>query len=119
MACTEKNKGFTAYSLPFAAWELRLYLNSHPRDRGALWLYEELTKKAHGVHYASVDFSYPDQQGEACSGVLEGLDQAACSSCGNLDQLLNRSCECHDEDHCPYSWSWVEGPWPWDGCCGE
>ena len=39
------------YALPFAAWELRLYLHTHPEDGAALAAYTQLCAQA-GPSYA-------------------------------------------------------------------
>jgi len=39
--------------LAFAAWELRLYLNTHPNDRAALKLFEEYESKLRDANYAT------------------------------------------------------------------
>ncbi len=46
------------YGLPFAAWELRLYLNTHPQDRRALTAYWDLlNQQSWQDNYAAVDSS--------------------------------------------------------------
>ena len=105
------------YTLPFAAWEIRLYLNSHPNDRCALKLYDQLMKKARCANYASIDLDCSYVCEEPAGSVLDWMDNAACASCGNLDELMEHTCECQEGDSCPLRWSWVDDPWPWDGCC--
>ena len=113
-----ENKCITRdYALPFAAWELRLYLNSHPQDRCALRLYHQLMESMGCFTYAHTGLEYPACQGESTETVLERMDGAACPGWGNLDELTDGGCACHTGDQCPIHWSWVDDPWPWDGGC--
>ncbi|MBQ8537249.1 MAG: spore coat protein CotJB [Clostridia bacterium] len=80
------------YALPFAAWEVRLYLDTHPEDRQALALYQTLCQ----------------QCGQA--------DNYAC-----IDSAMNQACrECPSTPltapACPLRWTWVDEPWPWEHC---
>lgn len=41
------------YALPFAAWEMRLYLDSHPWDQQALAAYRQICAQSRGeLNYA-------------------------------------------------------------------
>ena len=42
----------SAQALSFAAWEVRLYLNTHPNDQRALALYHDLCRQAGEPSYA-------------------------------------------------------------------
>ena len=42
------------YTLPFTAWDLRLYLNTHPNDACALATYRALCERSGGNSYASL-----------------------------------------------------------------
>lgn len=108
----------THYALPFAAWEIRLYLNSHPHDRAALKLYQQWMNEPGCAHYAGM-YPLPQVPGRKATGsALDCMDQAACSGAGNLEEwLVPNRCECPVGDCCPLSWAWVEGPWPWEGDC--
>ena len=118
MAGTRENCLYD-YTLPFAAWEIRLYLNSHPHDRCALKLYYQLMQKANCANYASIDLDCANECEELSGSALDWMDNAACSPYGNLDELMDSTCgcECQNGDCCPLCWSWVEDPWPWDGGC--
>lgn len=48
-ACTEPSP---AQIMGFAAWEVRLYLNTHPGDQAALELYQQLCQQAPKPNYA-------------------------------------------------------------------
>ena len=80
------------YALPFAAWEMRLYLDIHPEDRQALALYHTFCEKS-GQH--------PNY---AC------IDAALHQPC--------RECRCtqRNPQACPLRWTWVDEPWPWEHC---
>lgn len=107
------------YALPFAVWEIRLYLNSHPNDRCALRLYHKLLAQAECGNYASIYLEDGNKCREDTASALDRMDTAACACYGNLDELMSdcNGCECQTGDSCPIAWSWVEDPWPWDGCC--
>ncbi len=47
------NCGTCKQAAAFAAWELRLYLNTHPYDKEALALFCKLCREADGENYAS------------------------------------------------------------------
>ena len=47
------NCGTCAQAAAFAAWELRLYLNTHPDDAEALKLFRKLCREAEDVNYAT------------------------------------------------------------------
>lgn len=104
------------YSLPFAAWELRLYLNSHPNDRCALRLYYQLLENAPCATYAHTDMNCSPRCMQESGNALNHMDDAACPYSGNLSDLLDE-CGCETGDCCPIRWDWVDDPWPWDGCC--
>lgn len=38
-----------SYALPFATWEVRLYLDTHPQDADALALYQRLCGESEGM----------------------------------------------------------------------
>lgn len=41
-----------AQTIAFSAWEVRLYLNTHPADTGALQLYHQLCQQSRKPNYA-------------------------------------------------------------------
>lgn len=49
----DSNCGTCAQQAAFAAWELRLYLNTHPNDEEALKLFRKLCKEAEEENYAT------------------------------------------------------------------
>lgn len=53
-ACTPTSCGPTTeeQALAFAAWELRLYLNTHPSDQKALHFYRQICQQMHTPNYA-------------------------------------------------------------------
>lgn len=107
------------YALPFAAWELRLYLNSHPHDRCALKLYYQLLSKSRCATYAHTDMDCSPCYDQDNGTALNHMDDAACPGCGNLSDLMDdcNNCGCDNGDSCPIRWCWTDDPWPWDGCC--
>lgn len=49
----DENCGTCAQAAAFAAWELRLYLNTHPDDEEAIKLFRKLCKEAEEENYAT------------------------------------------------------------------
>ena len=49
----DENCGTCAQAAAFAAWEMRLYLNTHPNDKEALALFRKLCKEAEAENYAT------------------------------------------------------------------
>ena len=56
MACAANPSGCAAPTdnqiMGFSAWEVRLYLNTHPHDMNALQLYQQLCQQAPKPNYA-------------------------------------------------------------------
>ena len=109
------------YALPFAVWELRLYLNTHPDDCQALALYQHFCSYCGTCNYACVC----EESGETTDDVLACMDRAACADTGNVADLLDEIgsvCgSCCAGEACPTHWTWIDGPWPWECgfCSGE
>lgn len=82
------------YALPFAAWELRLYLNTHPSDLRALTAYKKLCAEA----------------GSKCNYACHTADAR-----GNASHN-GTACGCAVEP--PHKdgrvWHWIDDPWPWE-----
>ncbi|MGN1367639.1 MAG: spore coat protein CotJB, partial [Aristaeellaceae bacterium] len=49
----DRNCGTCAQAAAFAAWEMRLYLNTHPHDKKALCFFRKLCKEAEEENYAT------------------------------------------------------------------
>lgn len=107
----DTNRALYDYGVALAAWEVRLYLNTHPTDRKAIRLYERLCCGT------NLDTNYALMT-DACKGggesALELIDTAACCTDGST--LLDSQYNDDDDDcnRCSISWSWVESPWPWE-----
>lgn len=78
--------GMNRYALPFAAWELRLFLDTHPDDEEALAAYRKFCAAIGGCSYPCVT---PQGMNAA------GTDRASSCPCGGR-------------------WNWIDDPWPWD-----
>ena len=74
------------FALPFAAWELRLYLDTHPDDERALAAYKKLCATIGGCSYPCVT-----PQGMMAAGT----DSSSSCPCGGR-------------------WNWIDDPWPWE-----
>jgi len=79
----------------FAAWEVRLYLNTHPCDRSAQALYR---------HYCQEYEDCDCQERQGCG--------YACLCCCDQDD-----CDCQSGccSQCT-RWRWTQEPWPWEYC---
>jgi len=79
------------YAHSFAAWELRLYLDTHPDDEKALAAYKQLcAAQANTCNYACNTCQGRVQRGDAVSPM------GGCKPCGEK------------------VWTWINGPWPWE-----
>ena len=55
------------YAMPFAAWEMRLYLDTHPDDQQALTLYHTYCNQCNEFNYACVPQTlYSNDHPQAC-----------------------------------------------------
>ena len=56
MACAQASSGCTevtaSQAMAFSAWEVRLYLNTHPDDMNVLQLYQQLCQQTPKPNYA-------------------------------------------------------------------
>lgn len=59
----DSNCGTCKQAAAFAAWELRLYLNTHPHDKEALALFRKLCQEAEDTNYATTFL-----KDECCTG---------------------------------------------------
>ena len=84
------------YALPFAAWELRLYLDTHPADEKALAAYRQICL-TRGCDYA-------------CH-TPEGENGASCRLQARREE---DGCDCGDN-----RWTWIDGPWPWEPAAND
>ena len=112
------------YSLPFAAWELRLYLDTHPDDAEALAKYKAIcAASGDKCNYAChTTDTVPGRHSREGGCGCEGNDRR-----GNASYTVRRSnggnygngcgCEnngCGDDGDVYNVWSWIDGPWPWE-----
>ena len=82
------NEWMEKYANPFAAWETRLYLNSHPHDRQAIAEYRRYLAASAPGNYADIGAEWPQES--AAGTRIDGGDA------------------------CCFRWPWVDDPWPWD-----
>ncbi len=139
-----KHENMNEYALPFAAWELRLYLDTHPEDEAALREYRRLctmsgghcnyachTTDAHAVAYGTTDTVNAGGCGcDAPMGRGNGGGNYGGNRCDNGNYRAARAenggnangcgCGCggNNNDNGTSNgynvWSWVDGPWPWE-----
>ena len=93
-ACTSDTCVTWEQATDFAAWEVRLYLDTHPCDRSAQALYRHYCQDRDGCGYACLCDCGGEEDGGRCG-------------CGR-----DRS------DRCEH-WCWTERPWPWEFCEAE
>ena len=91
------------YSIPFAAWELRLYLNTHPDDEKALPAYRQLCAECESAGVEKCNY--------ACAGT------GVCAKKAVSDARIG-TCSCGGDTFGRKTsgsvWSWIDGPWPWE-----
>lgn len=124
-----KNDNMQEYSLPFAAWELRLYLDTHPYDKEALAKYKAIcTAFGSKCNYAChVTDTVPGKRSHNDSCGYSGNNAVRTNSCNNQSNYGGRrndsgnhngcGCEnggCSNGNEVYNVWSWIEGPWPWE-----
>lgn len=83
------------HALSFAAWELRLYLDTHPCDEKALSAYKKLC----------------EAQGTKCTYACHTDDAR-----GRVDHDRGYGdCGCSGDRHEDGRvWHWIDDPWPWE-----
>ena len=83
--------------LSFAAWELRLYLDTHPWDEKALSAYKKLC----------------EAQGSKCTYACHTDDARGTVDHGHMHG--HGDCGCADDRHGDGRvWHWIDDPWPWE-----
>lgn len=131
------------HAYDFAAWELRLYLNTHPCDKQALKLYRQYCAKLNGRGYAAIDApaqKHPhhtdcDQRPDCAPRQDCAAASLRAYACENDIAFTRKAREdgfipvaepCHaapaacrpaEEDCAPADrWTWNDAPWPWEKC---
>lgn len=84
------------YALPFAAWELRLYLDTHPNDEKAFNAYKQICA-AQGVDCNCDLRSYNNTK----AGRMSTVPSCGCNAAVSGKRSENL-------------WRWIDGPWPWE-----
>lgn len=85
------------YSLPFAAWELRLYLDTHPDDTNALEAYRKICAAIGGCNYPCAT-----RQGMSAANGADASREGSGKGCGCSDGSSSGR------------WEWIDDPWPWE-----
>ena len=80
----------------FALFDLILFLDTHPEDEKAFALYEDYNKK-----YNELRKDYITLYGPLTA----------------FDVNTGRPCGCNESRYRKYTWTWGEGPMPWEGGC--
>ena len=99
-------QNMSSYAIPFAAWELRLYLDTHPDDERALAAYKQLCAAQGGCTYAC---NTPDGHGDASHGGGHGGATGTCRACNGATLTVAPTQPCKGG-----RWRWIDGPWPWE-----
>lgn len=119
----ENNKN--SYALPFAAWELRLYLDTHPHDREALAQFKALCEASGSkCNYACHTAERRPIVRESGCGCGDTRNMRTAPNCGRRNDCgcgtrqienVGSGCGCDTcEGDSAGVWSWIEGPWPWE-----
>lgn len=80
----------------FALFDLILFLDTHPEDEKAFSLFEEYNKKYKELRKEFVALYGPLTASDVNTG---------------------RPCGCNESRYRKYTWTWGEGPMPWEGGC--
>ena len=96
------------YALPFAAWELRLYLDTHPDDGYALAAYKQLCAAQGGCTYAC---HTPDGRAGGSHG---GSVSGSCRACNGGTLTVSASQNLRGSVKHEGRWRWIDDPWPWE-----
>lgn len=100
-SCTQMHSGKcdsdNESALSFAAWELRLYLNTHPDDERALEAYRKLCAS----HESKCNYACHTDDARGGIGHTD-------SSCGCADNTV------HGSHKGGRVWHWIDDPWPWE-----
>ncbi len=99
-------QNMNSYAIPFAAWELRLYLDTHPDDERALAAYKQLCAAQGECTYAC---NTPDGNRGANHGGGHTGATGTCRTCSGANLTVVSSHPCKGE-----RWRWIDGPWPWE-----
>lgn len=103
-----RQKDMNDYALPFAAWELRLYLDTHPDDERALAAYKQLCAAQGGCTYAC---HTPD--GWNTERRLAASTTGTCRACNGAPMTVLAT-SCPAKQTAVGRWTWIDDPWPWE-----
>ncbi len=107
------------HAMSFAAWELRLYLNTHPNDERAYEAYRKLCA-SQGCNYACNVVAEESSNKVSCCGAT--VTPAPFSSIpGNIRTNTNYQKQNNlntrmsvSNKKCGRVWHWIDDPWPWE-----
>lgn len=114
-----KNETKNDYALPFAAWELRLYLDTHPNDERAFAAYKQLCA-SQGCNYACNVIGERDDDSPSC-GCTVSTPAPFCAVPGNIRTPVGYSRQNPPQQNHSANkgcggrvWHWIDDPWPWE-----
>lgn len=111
------------YATSFAAWELRLYLDTHPYDERAYAAYKQLCS-SQGCTYACNVIGSENKTGSCCEikptpapipmpyNRIPGNFRQNTGCAGQNNAGHYPTPHCHEQRE--RVWHWIDDPWPWE-----
>lgn len=110
-------------AMSFAAWELRLYLDTHPNDERAFAAYKQLCE-SQGCTYACnvIGMEKEEKTSECCRQTPVPTPFNPVPGTARMNQMPTRpGCNAPSPmPHHPHKhpsgrvWHWIDDPWPWE-----
>ncbi len=117
------NETTNGSAISFAAWELRLYLDTHPNDERAFAAYKQLCA-SQGCTYACnvTGFEKEEKASDACQATPTPIpfnpvpgSHRMTPGCGRIGCVTPNPTVSKPHKHpCGRVWHWIDDPWPWE-----
>lgn len=118
------NENTSSSAVSFAAWELRLYLNTHPNDERAFAAYKQLCE-SQGCTYACnvTGIEKKEKASECCQAAPMPTPFNPVPGCHNRMNSGYVRSGCNSpmpiaskatKHPCDRVWHWIDDPWPWE-----
>ena len=115
------NETMNNSAVSFAAWELRLYLDTHPNDERAFAAYKQLCA-SQGCTYACNVIGEKDDKSDNCPHTptpipFNPVPGTPRMNLGGGRPGCNAPSPIAPKPHkhpCGRVWHWIDDPWPWE-----
>ncbi len=116
------NETTNSSAMSFAAWELRLYLDTHPNDERAFAAYKQLCESQGCTYACGVIGMEKDDKHECCRPTPMPTSSNPIPGTHRMNQMPNHpGCNVPSPTpHHPHKhpsgrvWHWIDDPWPWE-----